>query len=237
MSALSGQLDLASISANWTTIILIGIFALGLVLVVIVPMTIDVINAHRSWRKVVSVNPNALATMPSPTGIEGLARATIAIGLLVAIGFGLSYVLVEHPFSDNKTIITAILSALTTAFASVTAFYFGTRAMQAAQQAQQTRQGNRSEGTSSDTEEGGALTVAITSPQDGAIYTVNEAVNANYSVAPSTGAAITLLNGTVANGAPLDTTTLGDNVFTVNAKDSAGKEAAVTHTYTVKAAG
>lgn len=136
MPIASAHFVLGSISSNWTTIILIGIFAVGLVLVVMVPLSIDVVNAHKSWRSVVNNNPDALATMPGPNGIEGLARATIAIGLLVAIGFGLSYVLVEHPFSDNKTMITAILSALTTAFASVTAFYFGTRAMQAAQQTQ-----------------------------------------------------------------------------------------------------
>lgn len=223
MPAASPHFILASISANWTTIILIGMFALGLVLVVLVPMTIDVINAHKSWREVVTKHPGALATMPGPSGIEGLARATIAIGLLVAIGFGLGYVLVEHPFADNKTIVTAILSALTTAFASVAAFYFGTRAMQTAQQAQQP------------TAVGGAtLFVTINSPKDGAVYAVDQTVDADYSVSPSLGAQITLLSATFEAGARLDTATAGVKEFTVTAKDSAGQQAAVTHRYTVE---
>jgi hypothetical protein len=41
----------------------------------------------------------ALAKMPGPAGLEGMARSTIAIGILVAIGFGLSYVLSRVPRS------------------------------------------------------------------------------------------------------------------------------------------
>lgn len=221
MPALSQDLALASISSNWTTIILIAMFVLGLVLVVSVPIIIDVLNAHRSWREIVEKHPATLAKLPTPTGVDGLARATMALGLLVAIGFGLAYMLVQHPFDDNKTIITAILSALTTAFASVTAFYFGTRAVQAGVQA------DNSSGTSS-----GTLTVTITSPPDGASFTTDEVVNAAFSAVPSTGAAITVLSGTVDNGAPLDTAE-GEKMFTVKAEDSAGQKTTVTHTYTV----
>jgi hypothetical protein len=229
MSALSAQLVLASPGSNWTKIMLIGIFVLGLVLVILVPFTLDVINAHKSWRTIVGANPDALKVLKGPNGIQGLARATMALGLLVAIGFGLGYVLVEHPFSDNKPIVIAILSALTTAFASVTAFYFSTRAMQGAQQAQPAQVPPSGSGASSDS----ALAVTITRPQDSDAFTLNDAVNADYAVKPSAGAQVTSLKGTVDSGTPIDTTTLGEKQFVVSAKDSAGQEVEVSHTYTV----
>jgi hypothetical protein len=233
MSLQDAQFILATPGTNWTRIILVAIFALGLVLVVLLPITIDVINAHVSWRKIVTAHPEALAQLQGPNGIQGLARATMSLALLVTIGFGLGYVLVEHPFADNKTIVTAILTALTTAFASVTAFYFSTRAMQSAQPS--------AGATPSDDQQPqpatADLTVTISSPTDGASFTQNQQVNAAYSVAPSTGAEITQLTGTIDNGAPLDTVTLGQKTLTVSAKDSAGREAQATHTYTVTPAG
>src|SRR5947209_72308 len=119
-------------TSNATKIVLIAIFAGGMALVVLVPFVLDVINAHRSWTKIVTANPDkineTLKQLPGPNGIQGLARATMALALIVAIAFGLGYVLVQHPFSDNKTIVSNILIALTTALASISAFYFGSRA-------------------------------------------------------------------------------------------------------------
>jgi hypothetical protein len=232
MSAMSAQFPLASLSANWTTIILIAIFALGLVVVVLTPMTFDVINAHKSWRAIVIASPDAIKVLDGPRGMRGLARATMALGLLVAIGFGLAYVLVEHPFKNNETVITAILSALTTAFASVTAFYFSTRAMEGASKPQPPA-GPGPPGNGNGSTAPQPLTVTIAVPKDGAVFKVDDSVNADYSVAPSPGAQITALKGTVENGSPIDTTSAGSFSFVVTAKDSAGQESEVTSTYTV----
>src|SRR5262245_58829399 len=137
MSALGTQLVLGISEGDTTKIILVGIFALGMVAVVIVPFVVDVVNAHVSWRKIVTAHPETLDKLPGPNGIQGLARATMALALIVAIAFGLGYVLVEHPFPNSNTIVSNILVALTTALASITAFYFGNRAATEAQGATQ----------------------------------------------------------------------------------------------------
>lgn len=238
---------LGSPGTNWTNIMLIAIFAVGLVLVVLVPFTVDIVNAHRSWRAAIQANnTDAMNILKGPNGIQGLARSTIALGLLVAIGFGLAYVLVEHPFSDNKTIVTAILTALTTAFASVSAFYFSTRAIQgatdAAVAATAAAAAGAGTGNGADAGAGAAdatarqLAITVNTPTDGQTFTHNQAVNADYSVSPSPGAQVTQLKGSVDNGMPLDTTTIGTFPFTVTAKDSAGQEQDVSYTYTVNAA-
>jgi hypothetical protein len=127
MTGLSAQLLLGISGADVTKIILIAIFALGIVLVVLVPFVIDIVNAHASWRTIVTAHPETLDKLPGPNGIQGLARATMALALIVAISFGLGYVMVEHPFLNSNTIVSNILVALTTALASITAFYFGSR--------------------------------------------------------------------------------------------------------------
>jgi hypothetical protein len=127
MSSLGAQLLIAAISSSdWTKIILVGIFTLGVVLVILVPFTTDIRNTHKTWREIVTKDPEAVKSQ-APGGIQGLARATMAFGVLTVIGFALGYILVERPFNDNKTIASNILVALTTTLAAVTAFYFGGR--------------------------------------------------------------------------------------------------------------
>ncbi len=63
----------------------------------------------------------------SPPGIPGLARATLALTLLLLLGLILFYVLVVCG-KDIPPNVDKLLTALTTAFASTIAFYFGTRA-------------------------------------------------------------------------------------------------------------
>jgi hypothetical protein len=239
MASVAAPLLLGSLGANWTKIMLIAIFAVGLVAVVLVPLTIDIVNAHKSWRAAIAANnTDALSLLKGPTGIQGLARSTIAVGLLVAIGFGLGYVLVEHPFADNKTIVTTILTALTTAFASVAAFYFSARATQGATEAAvaATTTALTATGTgTSTTAAAQQLAVTVKTPTDGQTFAQNEAVNADYSVSPSSGAQITLLKGTVDSGSRLDTSTIGEFPFQVTAKDSAGQKQDVSYTYTVQA--
>ena len=79
-----------------------------------------------------------------------------------------------------------------------------------------------------------APAIALTQPADGAFYHVSYAVNASFSCADS-GAGLATCAGTVANGAAIDTSTLGVKSFTVNATDTVGNSSIVTVTYNVVA--
>ena len=75
--------------------------------------------------------------------------------------------------------------------------------------------------------------ITITTPLDGATYLLNHSVTADYACiddfdpAPS-------CTGTVADGAAIDTATVGSNSFTVNAEDATGNTNAATSDYSVE---
>lgn len=127
MSPFGAQLVLASPSENWTKIILIGIFALGLVLVILVPFLWDIRGAHKAWREVIKKDPAAVKYLGHPVGVQGIARATMAFAVIAVIGFALAYILVEKPFGNDKTVVQNIIVALTTTLAAISAFYFGSK--------------------------------------------------------------------------------------------------------------
>ena len=79
-----------------------------------------------------------------------------------------------------------------------------------------------------------APVISIAAPADGASYTQGQVVNASYSCTPAEGAKTCA--GPVANGAPVDTSTVGSHSFTVNAEDAEGAKASKTVSYTVVAA-
>ena len=78
-----------------------------------------------------------------------------------------------------------------------------------------------------------APTVTITTPAASATYTQGQSVTAAYTCAAATGATVSACSGPVANGAAVDTQTLGQHTFTVNAQDSVGGTAAHSASYTV----
>jgi multicopper oxidase len=80
-----------------------------------------------------------------------------------------------------------------------------------------------------------APSITLTTPGDDAVYATTPAVLADYVCAPdaSTLAAVTQCDGTVANGAAIDTATAGTKVFTITATDADGATTTVTHTYVV----
>ncbi len=80
--------------------------------------------------------------------------------------------------------------------------------------------------------DGTAPTVAITTPAEGAAYALGEAKTASYSCADAASGPATCA-GTVANGAPLDTSAVGARTFTVSAADTAGNSATRSVTYSV----
>ena len=77
--------------------------------------------------------------------------------------------------------------------------------------------------------------ITLTAPADGSVYATGAAVNADFACSPDAGtlAAVTQCDGTVANGAAIDTATAGTKAFTVTAADANGDTNTVTHSYVV----
>jgi len=61
----------------------------------------------------------------APPGIPGLARATMALTVIVIMGVAVFHVLVKRPPGVNPQIINNILSMLAGLLAAITGFYFG----------------------------------------------------------------------------------------------------------------
>jgi hypothetical protein len=74
--------------------------------------------------------------------------------------------------------------------------------------------------------------VTLTTPPEGATYTLNQAVAAAFGCTDAGSGPATCL-GTVANGSNINTSSVGSKAFTVNATDAVGNAAAVTHNYKV----
>ena len=78
-------------------------------------------------------------------------------------------------------------------------------------------------------------TVTITTPADGAVFTVGQIVLADYACADEAGGSgVATCDGPVASGDPIDTS-LGTHTFTVSATDVAGNPGGATSTYLVTA--
>jgi pimeloyl-ACP methyl ester carboxylesterase len=73
----------------------------------------------------------------------------------------------------------------------------------------------------------------IISPPEGAVYMVNAVVNAAYGCTDALSGVSTCV-GPVASGAAVDTATVGDKNFTVNAADAAGNSGATSRSYVVR---
>jgi hypothetical protein len=76
-------------------------------------------------------------------------------------------------------------------------------------------------------------TISIVSPAGGATYTLGQAVTATYSCTPQESAGLVECAGPVANGASLDTASLGQHTFTVYAEDTEGGTSSKAVNYTV----
>lgn len=75
--------------------------------------------------------------------------------------------------------------------------------------------------------------IFMTTPADGATYQANSSVVSSYSCADSV-SDVASCSGPVANGANIDTTSVGTHQFTVQAMDLAGNSSSLTHTYSVQ---
>ena len=61
----------------------------------------------------------------APPGIPGLARATMALTVIVILGIAVFHLLVKGTTADNSQIISNVLSMLAGLLAAITGFYFG----------------------------------------------------------------------------------------------------------------
>ncbi|HEX5593486.1 MAG TPA: hypothetical protein VFX35_09070, partial [Solirubrobacterales bacterium] len=77
--------------------------------------------------------------------------------------------------------------------------------------------------------------IEILSPVAGGTYTLGQTATANYSCTPQEGSTLEECTGPVANGSPIDTSTVGQHSFTVNAEDSEGGTSSKTVKYSVLA--
>ncbi len=76
--------------------------------------------------------------------------------------------------------------------------------------------------------------VIMTNPADGAGYSLGSVVKANFRCDDGAyGSGVATCDGTLANGAALDTSSVGSHTFTVNTTDVAGNSASRTVTYDV----
>jgi hypothetical protein len=161
------------------------------------------------------------------TATSGLARATMANAIVVVISLTVALLVIEKPFGKadpNQGLARLVLVALTTTLASVVAFYFGGKiATDAAAQAASTT--------------GAGPAITITTPAEGATYTVGANVVADYSCTSPSGTATCtgkIVGGPdVANGDPLPVTAAGVFVFEVTAVDGSGATNTVRVKYTV----
>ena len=79
-----------------------------------------------------------------------------------------------------------------------------------------------------------APAIEIAAPVDGGVYVRGEDVVADYVCTEEEGGSgLAGCEGTVADGAAVDTSTLGEHSFTVEASDAAGNESSMTVHYTV----
>jgi len=76
--------------------------------------------------------------------------------------------------------------------------------------------------------------ITLTTPDEGAVYTLNQVVLADYACEDEPGGSgLASCVGDVAAGAAIDTASVGPNTFTVAAEDNAGNIASLTQAYSV----
>ncbi len=75
--------------------------------------------------------------------------------------------------------------------------------------------------------------VEITAPANGATYTQGQAVTASYACHAAEGATLKSCHGSASSGAALDTSSLGQHTFDVDAEDNLGGKASREVAYTV----
>ena len=121
-------------------VIVILLYVIVLALVAGFPMVLDICLAYSSINKTrnlliekASLDKLKLEELQefikgigkAPPGIPGLARATMALTVIVILGIAVIHILVEGSPEGDSQIINNILSMLAGLLAAITGFYFG----------------------------------------------------------------------------------------------------------------
>jgi len=119
---------------------IILIYVLVVALFAGIPMILDICLAYRSQNKTrnILIEKASLDKLElnelkefvkesgkAPPGIPGLARATMALTVIVILGIAVFHILVKGAPGDNSQIVNNILSMLAGLLAAITGFYFG----------------------------------------------------------------------------------------------------------------
>lgn len=119
---------------------IIIIYVLVVSLFASIPMILDICLAYRSINKTRNkliekasrdnLNLNELKELikesgKTPPGIPGLARAIMALTVIVILGLAVFHILVKGTSGDDSKIVDNILSMLAGLLAAITGFYFG----------------------------------------------------------------------------------------------------------------
>ena len=111
-----------------------------LALVALLPMVLDIFMAYRSRDKTRNLLVEKAAADKlqlselkellkevgiSPPGIPGLARATMALTVIVVLGIAVVHILVGSSSDKDSQIVNNILSMLAGLLSAITGFYFG----------------------------------------------------------------------------------------------------------------
>jgi hypothetical protein len=125
--------------------IIIYVVAIGLIAVL--PMVLDMCLAYRSKSRAyklladkASANGLNLKELQelvkeiskAPPGISGLARATMALTVIMVLGVATIHILVERCETGDSQIVNNVLSMLSGLLAAITGFYFGGRSAEKA---------------------------------------------------------------------------------------------------------
>ncbi len=119
---------------------IIIIYVIVLALFASIPMILDICLAYRSLNKTRNklienaskdkLELNELKELikesgKTPPGIPGLARAIMALTVIVILGLAVFHILVKGTSEDDSKIVDNILSMLAGLLAAITGFYFG----------------------------------------------------------------------------------------------------------------
>lgn len=145
----------------------------------------------------------------------------VSLGILTVFVAYLVTLIFADDVLDQSADVLAFMTALFGVVGTLVGAYFGVKASADA------RAGAERLATAT-----APPTITITTPANGAQYTLNEVVAAEYECRDASGAPVPC-TGPVANGQPIDTGTPGTHYFTVTSEGTTGARGSLIHAYIV----
>lgn len=177
----------------------------------------------------ISVVPALPRCGPVSVVTKGGTAKTISLDCTSVNGYPNTYTFAQGPFHGT---LSATNQTAGTVVYTPTAGYSGTDSFEYG--ASNTPGGSSwMDGRVSISVDTTAPTVSFTSPTSGSTVGRGSTVTADYACADTGGGTVATCTGTVADGAAIDTSTLGQSTFGVTTTDSVGNSRTQTITYTV----